>query len=764
MPGAVATMLLSDYGAEVVKVERVGGSPSWRDATRTWDRGKRSIAVDLTDPDELTVLRALASGADVLLHDCSFRRIQRLGLRFEDVRAAAPSIVYCAISPYGQSGCSGDMSGYDALVAAKLGLMSEWGGHRDGPIFLGHPGLGYSTGLVAAISVLAGLRARLVTGRGDLLDVSLRDGMLAQMAMNWWSERNISFIKSKARGGALDLGNQRLLLAMFECADGELIQVHTGARGGFGRAMSALGLGAEISPAENEAAEGSTPLTDDDLVIIRERVPAVFRSKPRNEWLSILWEYDVAALPVQRPGQALDDEQVRFIGLVQQVVDADIGRIETVGPVIKLDPGSVLPISGPAPCVDGDGDALRRSGWRGRGLAKTNNPRPLVHPLDGIRVAEFSNWFAGPYGNRLLADLGADVIKVEPLYGEAQRPLPNPFEGSNRGKRDMSIDLKSPRAHEVITRLLASVDVVQHNMRPGAAERLQIDSESVGSINPSVVYSYSPGYGSVGPKAHLQSFAPLLSGFSGIAMLAAGAGNRPQTTFGNEDSYNGLVSAFGILLGLVHRERTGQGLYVECPQLHSIMLATSEWYKQDGEYRSTLPSLDHEQTGWGPGYRLYQCLSGWICVACADDTRFERLVKAVLPPDVAHDRAARPEDPAKLGVLLQYHFFGRSAEEWRNALTDAGVPCELAREDSWLEEFLNDRAMIGSGLVRDEEHPVYGRIRTIGPIFHMMERPARIRSRAPLLGEHTAEVLSEIGLSANAISDLAAEGVVGNPL
>gem|GEM_PF-259759 len=431
MPGVIASMLLADYGGDIIKAERRGGDAAWRRAARIWDRNKRSIEVDYDADDDRRLLRRLAIEADVVLHDWTPGRIDTVGLGAAELRAAAPHLVYCAISAYGQSGPWRDLPGYDATVAARLGVMAEWGGPREGPVFQGHPALGYSTGMVAAIGILAALRARIVTGEGDEIDTSMRDGMLAQMAMNWWSERNLSFIKSKSRTGGLDLGNQRLLLAMYECGDGELIQIHTGASGGFGRAMQALGLEGEITPAADSSAEGATLLTDDDVAIVRTRIPDVFKTRSREEWLTRFWEFDVAALPVQRPGEVLDDNHVRFVGLVQEIDDPELGRIEVVGPAVKLEPSRTLGIRWPAPTLDQHGAAIRKEGWSSAGLPVTETPKPLEYPLSGIRIAEFSNWFAGPYGNRMLGDLGADVIKVEPLFGDPQRPLPNPFEGAH---------------------------------------------------------------------------------------------------------------------------------------------------------------------------------------------------------------------------------------------------------------------------------------------------------------------------------------------
>jgi crotonobetainyl-CoA:carnitine CoA-transferase CaiB-like acyl-CoA transferase len=314
--------------------------------------------------------------------------------------------------------------------------------------------------------------------------------------------------------------------------------------------------------------------------------------------------------------------------------------------------------------------------------------------------------------------------------------------------------------------LVAGADVVQHNLRPGVAERLGIDAASLRRIAPELIYHYSPGYGSSGPKAMLQSFAPLLSGFVGLFAIGAGVGNRPHATFGNEDYYNGLLGACACLLAVVHRERTGQGQDVESPQLHSSLFTTSEYYKAGGEYRSVIPRVGGGLYGWATGYRLYQCLDDWICVTCTEDDQVAALARAVLPPDVLADvdrrelRADRPEVSA-LSELLEHHFVERMVAEWAGVLADHGVPCEAVRDGSWLaEESFHDAEMLASGRSIEVRHPERGRLRMIGDMVHPdRQRPAG-KGRAPLLGEHTTDVLAAAGYTSDDVASLADSGAV----
>jgi crotonobetainyl-CoA:carnitine CoA-transferase CaiB-like acyl-CoA transferase len=765
MPGALTTMVLADYGAEVVMVENPAGAPLRRTHGHSiWNRGKRSVAADIHHADGRRVVQDLARSADIVVEDHRPGDLATRSLAYEDVAAGNPDVVYCSITGYGQDGSRRDRLGFDAAVAAHLGIMNEWGGTREGPIFLGHPGIDYSTAFIALISTLAGLRARVVSGDGEHMDVSLLDGALAMYTMNWWMERKAGSIDEKTSTGDLRFGHKRLLLRMFECEGDELIQVHTGAAGAFDRAMEVFGLGDEVSKMEG-AVQMSSLLTDRDLEILSTRLPDIMRSRPRREWLEALWANQVAARPVGRPGEALDDDQVRHAGIVATLDDPDLGRIEVVGPTVLMadSPGA---ISGPAPGLDADGDELRATGWRSEGLAPATEPRSLRFPLEGVRIADFGTFFAAPYASRLLSDLGADVVKVEGIDGDPMRPLPEMFNGANHGKLGVAANLKHPAAAKFARDLIASADIVQHNLRPGAAERLGIDAVSARALRPDLIYHYAPGYGSSGPKSMLQSFAPLLSGFVGTFRIGAGEGNRPHGTFGNEDYYNGLLGGCAALLALVHRERTGRGQYVESPQLHSSLFTTSEYYKRDGRYESVIPRLDSQLYGWGAGYRIYQCLDAWICVTCVRDEQVAALVKVVVPDDEAanlspDDLTATAPSIGPAAELLGDHFVEALAEDWVERLAAAGVPAEAVCDTSWMSgELWEDEEMKRTGHVEWVDHPDHGPVRAIAQFFHPLRHSTPPRERTPLHGEHTTVVLESLGYSPDEIDDLLAQGAM----
>jgi len=748
MPGAVATMMLADYGADVIHVERPGGDQARRAAaTRTWNRGKRRVVLDLTVDSDHQRFIDLARDADVVLVGLARPSAERLRIAAADIIEVNPDVVYVALTGFGLHDDRAT-PGIDALVAAELGAMiTAPPHHREGPVFLGHPAICYSTALVAVTGILAALRARVLAGRGGVVDVSLLDGVLAQFTMNWWTAKDVSFLANRRLDGQLDLGRTRMIVRRYRCSDGKLIQVHTGAAGAFGRLMKVLGLQGQISEATGPV-ESACPLTDEDLQII-DRIPEIFATRPSTEWLDEIWRNEIAALPENEPAVVFDDDQVRHNGLVRQIDDPDLGPIDVVAPPIKLSRTPARTTGDLGAPADG------RAAWIAPGLGEGGREELNRGPLDGVRVVELATFFASPYANRFLRDLGADVIKVEPTSGDPMRSLPDPFEGAARGKRSIALDLKAAGSRPVVDELLRRADVVQHNFRPGVAERLRVDYESARRLNDEVIYSYAPGYGSNGPKSMLQSFAPLHSGFVGIHWEAAGEGNPPMQTFGNEDYYNGQLNAIGILLALVHKARSGEGQYVECAQLNSSVFVTSYWYRAGGERRSLLPRLDHDQYGWTPYTRIYQCLEGYVCVFCTD-TAQEAAVRRVV---LGGERDASQDD----GDELAYEFYGRTAAAWVDALRRERVPCAVVAERSWLLGFLVDDRVIAAGRAARFDHPLHGPVSAIGRIVQLDSFTPLEPVRAPLLGEHSREVLDELGFGGVADNLVAAGTVRSQP-
>jgi len=749
MPAGIASHLLADYGATVIKLERPGGGPSGHDILRSvLDRGKWSAEADLGTPEGLQVAHSLLAAADVWLESFGPGRADALGLGYDDLHARYPRLIQATFTGYGRGGPWRDRPGYDALVAARCGLQAEQAGHRKGPVFLGHPTIAYCTGFLATIGILAALRARHHTGQGQQVDASLLDGMLAVMGMNWWwNERDLSYL---ARSGTeTGFGHNRLITDLFICQDGKYLMVHTGGDGGFKRLTDILGVGDKIRTIEG--VEMRVPLNEEEYHIARHLVPDAFKARPRAEWIKLFHEADVAALPVLPASETIEEPQVQYADLVIDVDDPVHGHMRQVGPVIRF-AGSPAAAPPPAPVL-GQHTAIVAAGEAPASGITDSMPtdRPLAGPLAGLRVIDFSAFFATAYGARLLSDLGADVIKVEPVRGDHMRPLPDLFEGAQRGKRTIALDMQTPEGQEVARRLVARADVVMHNFRPGKAQKIGLGYEQLREIKPDLIYAYLPGFGSAGPMEKLKSFAPLVSGYAGLLYEGAGAGNPPvRRVLGNEDLYNGMAGAVAVLMAVQHRTRTGRGQYLENPQLHSSLFVVGE-HATDAERRPLLAhELDADQTGWSPTYRLYRTSDGWICLACFGDRAFGRLCEALGLPDVAADarfasQAARDANADGLAELLAGRFAQLSTENAQAALDEHGVPAETPADDPVMPELLWEEWALEDQRVFEHHHPEHGWIREVGLVVRLSDTPGLNKGTSPILGQHSAEILTELG-------------------
>ena len=277
-----------------------------------------------------------------------------------------------------------------------------------------------------------------------------------------------------------------------------------------------------------------------------------------------------------------------------------------------------------------------------------------------------------------------------------------------------------------------------------------------GQVNPDLVYCFLPGFGSSGPKAHLKSFAPLISGFTGLLYLGAGRGNPPiKRVMGNEDYYNGFLGAVAVLMALEHRTKTGEGQYVESPQLHSsLFAATEQCLDADGNPIEVL-TLDPAQMGRGPLERLYRTAGdGWFALACVGERAFAKLGPALGLTDPLPDPLRDPSGEAALTAVLEERFAQLTAEEAFNALDAEGVACEIALTDPVMPDFLWDEWAVETGRVFEQHHETWGWIREFGLSMHLSDTPGLNQGPSPLLGQHTREILAGLGYDGARIDEL----------
>jgi crotonobetainyl-CoA:carnitine CoA-transferase CaiB-like acyl-CoA transferase len=288
------------------------------------------------------------------------------------------------------------------------------------------------------------------------------------------------------------------------------------------------------------------------------------------------------------------------------------------------------------------------------------------------------------------------------------------------------------------------VDVVHHNMRPGVAERLGVDYETAKRLNPTVIYCHTTMWGNDGPRATWPGFDQLAQSSCGLEQELGGEGNGPNWyRFGMCDQACAVQSALAVLMALYWRERTGVGQLVDTSIVNGgVQLNTDAWIGPDGTW-SQRPRTDAQQTGFGPLYRLYRTNDGWVALACLGETHRRALERVVPSLDVD---------------TLEAFFAGHTMQSAFDLLDDAGVPVEMAREDA-RRTWFTQPDLIAAGLVADYQHPTYGRFRQFGHLVNLSDTPGRIAGPPPRLGEHSRDVLAELGYSDAEMQTLRDQGV-----
>jgi len=396
-------------------------------------------------------------------------------------------------------------------------------------------------------------------------------------------------------------------------------------------------------------------------------------------------------------------------------------------------------------------------------------------PLEGIRVVEMTSVVLGPYACQMLGDLGADIIKIEPPGGDTNRNLGphrnNDDMGSlyltcNRNKRSIALDLKSERGRSAALEVIKTADVVVHNFRPQAMERLGMHYEAVKAINPNVVYCATYGYSKKGPYGSKGALDDSIQAASGVAILQSMVEGEPRylpTIIG--DKTTGLMVVQAVLAALFHRERTGEGQEIEVPMFESMVsfvMTEHMWgqtfdppigkagyvrlmakhrrpYKtRDGQYLAVLPYWDNH-------WKNFCELSGHP--ELADDPRFI-------------DMATRLKNINESYRVTGEIIASRDRDEWLELLGDTNVPMMVVNS---LDELIDDPHLVESGFWQEFDHPTEGRLRMSSPPINFDKTPASIRSLAPRLGEQSIEILREVGLEQELIDNMIAEGEVRLP-
>lgn len=395
-------------------------------------------------------------------------------------------------------------------------------------------------------------------------------------------------------------------------------------------------------------------------------------------------------------------------------------------------------------------------------------PKTGTGPLAGLKVIELAHIMAGPICGLMLADMGADVIKVEkvPDGDDTRRMVPPAIDGEsaafmilNRNKRGMAVNLKSDNGQAVLRKLLKSADVVIENYRPGTMERLGLGYEKLKKDNPALIYCQITGFGRTGPYAQRAGFDLIAQGLSGLMSITGEGADRPPVKVGAPitDIIAGILAAVGVLAAYVHRLKTGEGQLVDTSLLEAGVTATY-WQSAICLATGLAPGAIGSAHPLAAPYQAFQTADGWINIGAANQSNWLRLVEVLEVPELAEDsrfrdNAARMNNLSALSELLTQRFTRRRTAEWLARLEVAGVPAGPVLS---IKQMLEDPQVLARHMVVETEHSRLGKTKTLGPPIKFSSTPCSVPHGAPVIGQHTREILREYGYSDSEIDRFAA--------
>jgi crotonobetainyl-CoA:carnitine CoA-transferase CaiB-like acyl-CoA transferase len=804
--GPMATMILADNGAEVTKIEPPGGDPFRNQlGYKVWQRGKKSAILDLKNADDKKAFLALASTADILVESFSPGTTEKLGIDYKTLSAANPRLIYCSITGYGRGTELSDRPAYDALVQARTGLMFEqrgWaegalnhisglpdpypdleipqdqvqGAPRPGPLFVASHWPSLGAFFNASLGIAAAVRAREITGKGQWVETSLLQGALAGGTGVWQRAE-----KPETPGFDTWILNCKSPKGHFQAKDGKwlhnwvpnprfILQASQG---------DTLNATPDLTVQNDPDRFGTGP---EEILVMAHYQPLLAEAVakfPVADWVEAAEKAEMTMQPVRSIEESLADPAFLEDGCVREVKDPELGSIRTVGNAYNMSLTQGAP--GHAPVKPGaNTDEVKATAAQiikeaKAGTQSANKGKSLKTPLEGITVLDLGLAIAGPFGTQLLSDLGATVIKINGLFDMFWHRVHIAYM-ANRGKKSLTLNLKDPRSMKILLDLVAKADVVQHNMRYDAAERLKIDYESLKKLNPTLIYAHSRGF-ERGKRASLPGNDQTGACLSGVQYEDGGMGRkgengeigRPMWSFTNfGDTGNGYLSAIAICNAIYHRDKTGQGQFVDTSIINADLLNTSYAVATPDGKGFPRPSIAGDQVGFSAGHRIYPTKDdNWLCLVLVEQSHWDELFAVLELGDLVTDKRfatadARARNDAALAKAIGDKLKGDTAASWFGKLDAAGVPVEVVNAE--FSRKLHDNAEFKKRRwVVSFDHPHVGKFDQIGLLFDLSETPGVIQSRPLIVSEHTKEILSGMGYTEEQMTQMEEQFAIGFP-
>jgi crotonobetainyl-CoA:carnitine CoA-transferase CaiB-like acyl-CoA transferase len=789
LSGQLCGRILGDLGMEVIKIEPPGGDPvrnlppfvessDGKKLSTTFahlNAGKASKVLDLDKESDRVAFRNLVETADVVLESSQPGDLDGKGLGYKDLAAINPGIVMASITGFGQSGPKKNFACNDLVALAQSGFLYISGDPSMPPVRPPETQAYYFASVFATAGVLAALYRRERTGQGDHVDTSMQETLATQehIIRLWANEKQIAKRAGSQHGSVAPA-------RIYPCRDGFVYLYVT-------RQHWKLFLTVwKDHPAIFDAPDWLNNLYRrahaDELNPAVESFVGQFTMAEITE---LLQGKGIPCVPVNTPMGFAKDEHVQQRGFMAAVEHAGFGKTKQPAMPFVIDgeriPVKTMPLldSWRAPSyVSPESGEKRDRESSELTLAATSGPAPSSGngPLDGMRIVSFDHVLAGPYGTTILAELGADVIKIESskggmdpfrFFGTGEDPNVSPrFLEFNRNKRSFTVNLKHPKGQPVLHDLIAKADAVLDNYSVDVVERIGLGYDQLCKVKPDIVNLRMPGLGTTGPKRYFSTVGVNITAFTGLTYLwnHPGVTNPPigsQTVF--PDYVSGVLCAIIIISGVLYRDRQRKGAFIDLAQSEatafmigpSLMEAAASGIDPQPIGNASPAAVPHD---------CYPCKGDdrW-CVIAAENERQWTALANILGSAIAQDArfktmSDRLEHRAELNAIISRWTKSQDAFDVMSRLQQAGVPAGVVQTG---EDLTNDPQLKARGFIVEVNNPRLGRV--VLPNFPLQFANSKLTRRweFPVLGKDTEAVLRNVvGYSDEAIKQLRSDGVL----
>jgi len=778
LKGQLCGRFLADLGMEVIKIEPPEGDPvrclepfregpeKKRSSLRFahLNAGKKSIVLDDLTGENRARLLSLVERADVVLESLAPGYLDSLGLGYHDLCKVNPGVVVASITGFGQTGPRRHFACTDIVAYAMSGLMYIAGDPALPPCQPPETQAYYFGSLMAALGVVAALYKREATGTGDWIDVSMQEALATQEHL----------IRLYANEGVILTreGSQHAHVApakIFPCRDG-YVYLYISRR----HWKKFLEVWADHPEELDAPALIADPVRRGKAAFVNERVERFTRRYGKEELTVLLQSHGIPCVPVNRPKEFLADEHLRTRGLLAPVDRAGIGEMHLMGAPFLIN--GLRPSVRRAPELGEHQDELERRAYRPvlkEPPAQRAPGDPRV-PLSGLRILSFDQVLAGPYGMTMLAELGAEVIKIESrrggldlfrFFGTSQDPNLSPrFLEFNRNKRSVTVNLKSDEGPGLIKSLVRHCDAVMDNFSVHVMPSLGLDHASLARVKPEIATLRMPGLGCTGPKSSYATLGTNITALTGFTYLwnHRGVIDPPvgsQTVF--PDYVSGLMAAVLLVGATLYQMRTAKGAFVDLSQAEAAAYLIGARLMQAQLSAEELQPMGNASFDAAP-QGCYPCRGEdrWCVISVESDEQWQALAAVIGREDDERFMTLRTrlEHQEELDALIGTWTQERECYEVMNVMQQSGVPCGVVQNGA---DLVADEQLRARNFIVDEKNPRLGRIILPGFPIHFANSRIEPSWEFPTLGRDNSAVLEELlGMTPERVAELERQGVL----